>query len=190
MALTPWSPSAASPARGRFQRDWIVPELTQENATQKGVIYRSPDGQLVYTSIDRLFPELSNPLEGIPEDAETLWSVRRYPVVHGRTRRCSTEDYPVLADAIAAVSAEQRASIEKFGPVPESEWPEDREVPWTMVFSYFASPPRPGSPRSKDHQVSQPPASLEQGRTGRPAPPHTESPMGGADPTNRETTDE
>jgi hypothetical protein len=189
MALHTWIRSDASPARGRFRRDWIVPELTEANATQGGVIHRSADGQIVYVSIDRIIPNVG-PLDPTPADAETLWSVRRYPVVNGRTGRCSKDDYRVLAEAIAAVSAEQRASVESFGPVPESEWPEDRETPWIVPFSYFASPSRraPDAPQGSP-DVTPPRESSNRPEDSAHEPP-TGDPMGGANPTDRETTDE
>jgi hypothetical protein len=184
MALHTWIRSEASPLRGRFRRDWIVPELTEANATQKGVIYRSADGQLVYASIDRIFPNVG-PLDLTPADTDTLWSVRRYPVVKGRAGRCSRDDYPVLAHAIAAVSAEHRASMERFGPIPESEWPEDREPPWKVASISF--PRRRGS-----HVPGRPPGVTppreSSDRPGDPAhEPPTGDPMGGAHPTNRNT---
>ena len=83
MALRLLIRSAASPRSGKFRRDWIAAELTEESATKRGLIY-------------------------------------------------------------SVASAEHEASIQRFGPVPENESPEDREAPWIMTFSYFASPRRPG----------------------------------------------
>jgi hypothetical protein len=187
MARHTWIRSEASPLRGRFRRDWIVPELNEANATQKGVIYRSAEGQLVYVSIDRIIPNVG-PLDPTPADAETLWSVRRYPVVKGRTGRCSRDDYTVLAEAITAVSAEHEASMARFGPVPESEWPEDRKPPWKVVSisSLSSRSPRvPGGPPDVT-----PPRERSNG-PGDPAhEPPTGDPMGRANPTSRETTDE
>jgi len=187
MALHTWIRSDASPRRGRFRRDWIVAELTEANATQKGVIYRSADGQLVYVSIDRILPNVG-PLEPTPADAETLWSGRRYPVVNGRTGRCSEDDYPAVAEAIAAVSAEHEASIANFGPVPESEWPEDREIPWKVASISFPSR-RSSRAGHGPPDVTPPPESSNRPHDPGHEPP-TGDPMGGADLTNRETIDE
>jgi hypothetical protein len=116
--------------------------------------------------------------------------VRRYPVVNGRTGRCSKDDYRVLAEAIAAVSAEQRASVERFGPVPESEWPEDREIPWKVASLRFGGQPRRSSHALRGSPDVTPPGESSNRPDDSAYEPPTGDPMGGADPTDREAADE
>ena len=116
------APHSAYPLYGSFSRSWVVPEVTDANWNEAGVIYRGANDEVVYATVQH-----------IARDDDWAWYVTKYSEGEGRVDGLASDPHPSRSAAIEALMREVQQCERERGPVSRDEWPTDRGTPWFIT---------------------------------------------------------
>lgn len=120
---------------GYFLREWVASEVCRANWRRKGVVYRDPDGVILFAIIS-----------SVSRGDVGVWWVSRFSEGDRGLRRHSSQEHLSLDAALEALTAEVERSRTDHGEVVEQEWPEDHESPVLVppeLRGWMTTSPRP-----------------------------------------------